>query len=92
MLGQGICIGIALGLTFLDLKRIIGLGLAGALGFGIGMAICYPYFRLWSGWGIPGNFKPWLGWILWGVIGGGFIGATLSYIEGKWPSTRDDSD
>ena len=88
----GACIGIALGLTFLDFKRIIGLGLAGALGFGIGMAICYSYFHPWAGWGIPGNFEPWLGWILWGVIGGGFIGATLGYIEGRWPSTSNDYD
>lgn len=88
----GVCIGTALGLTFLDIKKIIGLGLAGALGFGIGMVICYSYFHPWVGWGIPGNLKPWFGWIMWGVIGGGFLGATLGYIEGRWPSTSDDSD
>jgi hypothetical protein len=80
-IAPGVCIGIALGLTFLDLNKIIGLGLAGALGFGIGMLIVYPSFHPWTGLGIPGNLKPWFGWILWGVIGGAFLGAALGYLE-----------
>ena len=78
----GVFMGVALGITFFDLKKIIGLGLAGALGFGIGMLImCSSSFHPWTGWGIPGNIKPWLGWVLWGVIGGTCLGATLGYLE-----------
>ena len=87
----GVSIGVALGLIFLDLKKIVGLGLAGALGFGIGMLIMYSSpFHPWTGWGIPGNLKPWLGWVLWGVIGGACLGATLGYLEKKKVASEGD--
>ena len=83
--------GLALGITFFDLKKIIGLGLAGALGFGIGMLIMYSSsFHPWTGWDIPGNIKPWLGWVLWGVIGGTCLGATLGYLEKKKVASEGD--
>jgi len=37
----------------------------------------------WSGWWgtPPGKLKPWLGWVLWGIIGGASLGATLGYLK-----------
>jgi hypothetical protein len=84
--------GAALGLASLDLLKIVSLAIAGAIGFGAGMLImANSSFDPMSSWGIT-PFKPWLGWVLWGVIGGGFLGVTLGYIECKRPSASDDSD
>jgi hypothetical protein len=64
--------GAALGLALLDWKKFIGLALAGSLGFGIGMKII-----------CTSPLDPLLGWVLWGIMGGSALGATLGYLEKK---------
>lgn len=82
----GVVGGAALGLALMDLRKMVGLALAGALGFGLGMLImCFSPLDPWSGYGLTGNLKPWLGWVLWGIIGGASLGATLGYLEERWP-------
>lgn len=73
--------GAALGLVLLDPRKMIGLAIAGALGFGLGMLIVSLILDPFSGWASTPPIKPWLGWILWGIIGGAFLGASLGYLE-----------
>ncbi len=59
--------GLALGLALWDWRKFIGLTLAGALGFGIG--------------GMFASYTGFLFNILWGIIGGAFLGAALGFLE-----------
>ncbi len=64
--------GAALGLALRNRREIIGLALAGALGFGISGIFLYTTHL---------DLTPWLGFVLMGIIGGAFLGATLGYLE-----------
>jgi hypothetical protein len=68
--------GAALGLPSFDWRRIIGLALAGALGFGTGIIM------------LTTPLYGWLQMCLWGIFGGVLVGAALGYLEkGKQRST-----
>ena len=68
---RGMIGGAALGLALRNWRAIIGLTLAGAIGFGIG----------WTIFSATPLDPPWLGWVLMGIIGGAFLGAALGYLE-----------
>lgn len=62
--------GAALGLDFGGWRAFKGLALAGASGFGIGMLIISTT-----------PLDSWLGWVLWGIIGGALLGFVLGLLE-----------
>jgi len=62
--------GAALGLNFSGWRASKGLALAGALGFGLGMPIIFAT-----------PLDSWLGWVIWGIIGGTFLGVALGLLE-----------
>ena len=70
--------GAALGLALRDRRKIIGLALAGALGFWIGLVIAN-YLQHWLefGW----LLLPVIKFSLQGIIGGASLGAVLGYLE-----------
>jgi hypothetical protein len=93
-MGVGLFGGVALGLTFGDWKRVVLLGLAGLLGFGIGGAIAealrmpfalYPFFvefvQVWQA--PPLLLQHVLMQAMVGTIGGAPLGAALGYLEGR---------
>ncbi len=84
----GTVLGAALGLAFLDLRRIVALALAGAAGFGVGVPAGeflgplvdsfedIPFFE-----NAPFIFIA-------GVTGGAALGAALGYLERREPAGR----
>lgn len=86
-LGIGLFGGVLLGLTFGDRKRVVLLGLAGVVGFGIGGAIA-------AALGMPVMAFDWeqpplllvlyvLVQAIVGIIGGATLGAALGYLENR---------
>lgn len=69
---MGMIGGAAIGLALRNRRAIIGLAIAGALGFGIGWIFLYTTSL---------DLDPWLGSVLLGIIGGTSLGATLGYLE-----------
>ena len=69
--------GAALGLALRDKREIIGLALAGALGFLIGSMIA-TYLHYWLGFGFLLTV---IMFSLQGIIGGASLGAALGYLE-----------
>jgi hypothetical protein len=91
-MGVGLFGGVLLGLTFGDWKRVVFLGLAGLLGFGIGGAITgalrmpfalFPFFaefvELWQSPLLLLQHA--LVQAMVGLIGGALLGAALGYLE-----------
>jgi len=70
---MGTILGAALGLALWDWRKIMGLALAGAIGFGIGFGIGFAIFMSAIDMTIIG--------LLSGIIGGAFLGAALGYLE-----------
>ena len=69
--------GAALGLALKDGTKIIGLALAGALGFWLGSIIAN-YIHHWLGFGFPLTVTM---FSVQGIIGGASIGAVMGYLE-----------
>lgn len=98
-LGVGLIGGVTLGLTFGDWKRVVLLGLAGMVGFGIGGAIAatlriplalYPFFadfgELWQAPLLLLRYL--LAQAMVGLIGGASLGAALGYLENRSPASQ----
>jgi hypothetical protein len=66
----GTVVGTALGLALWNRRKVIGLGLAGALGGAIGAIIMS-----------AASLSPWLQVGLHGIVGGASLGAALGYLE-----------
>lgn len=84
----GTVIGVSLGLAFLDLRRIVALALAGAVGFGIGvpagdsLSLLAEIFE-----NLPAfRDAPFI--FVAGVAGGAALGAALGYLEWREPARR----
>ncbi len=78
----GVVLGASLGVAFLDLRRIVALALAGAVGFGIGVPAGDSLGTLVDSFGdVPFIFIA-------GVIGGASLGAALGYLERREPARR----
>ena len=77
---MGMVGGGALGLALQNRREIIGLALAGALGFGIGGMILYAT-----------HLDRWLEFVLMGIIGGAFLGAALGYLEKEKTANQSTS-
>ncbi len=98
-LGVGLFGGVTLGLTFGDWKRVMILGLAGMVGFGVGGAIgatlrmpfaLYPFFvEFGELWEAPQSLlQHLLMQATVGLIGGASLGAALGYLENRRPASQ----
>lgn len=98
-LGVGLFGGVTLGLTFGDWKRVVLLGLAGMVGFGVGGAIgaslrmplaLYPFFvEFGELWEAPRSLLQYLlVQATVGLIGGASLGAALGYLENRSPASQ----
>lgn len=93
-MGVGLSGGVTLGLTFMDWRRVVLLGLAGMVGFGVGAALTaamdmpfalYPFFvefvEVWQA--PPLLLQHLLIQAIVGIIGGASLGAALGYLESR---------
>ena len=92
--GVGMLGGVTVGLVFGDYKRVVLLGLAGMVGFGIGGALTaslempfalYPFFAEFTEvWQAPRLLlQHLLMQLVVGIIGGASLGAALGYLENR---------